>query len=80
MTGIEIVQEIVSILTAGIAGLAQGIGSGVNTFATALAFTGTGQDQALSIFMILVVVFAGLALAVGLTRLIFNWLQNLGGH
>lgn len=84
MTGIEIVQEIVSILVAGITQLGAGIGQGVSDFAQALAFTTTGEGSSattsLSIFMILVVVFAGLALATGLTRLIFNWLQNLGGH
>ena len=73
-----IVSEIVSILTAGIAGMAQGIGAGVNTFATSLAFTGTGNDQTLSIYFVLVLVFAGVALAVGITTRIFSWLSSLG--
>lgn len=78
MTPVEIVQEICGILVAGISQLAQGIGSGVQAFATALAFTGTGENQTLSIYFILVLVFAGVALAIGLTTRIFTWLSNLG--
>ena len=78
MTGLEIVQEVVSILVAGITQLGQGIGSGISAFATALAFQGTGENQTLSVYFILVCVFGGIALAVGLTTKIFNWLSNLG--
>ena len=73
-----IVEQIVSILVAGITQLGSGIGAGVSNFVTALAFTGTGSDQTLSIYFVMVCVFGGIALAVGLTTKIFNWLSNLG--
>ena len=78
MTPAEIVQEIVEILVAGITQLGSGIGSGIQSFATALAFQGTGENQTLSVYFILVLVFAGIALAVGLTTRIFTWLSSLG--
>lgn len=80
MSGTAIVTEIVSILVSGIQQLGAGIGTGVSNFVQSLAFTGTGENQTMSVFLIMVCVFAAIALAVGLTRLIFNWLQNLGAH
>lgn len=78
MTGSQIVTEIVNILVSGLTSLGTGIGSGVANFAKALAFEGTGENQTLSTYFILILVFAGVALAIGLTTKIFNWLQNLG--
>lgn len=78
MSGTEIVTEIVQILASGITQLGQAIGTGVSNFVTALAFTGTGSDQQLSVYFVMVCVFGGIALAVGLTTKIFNWLSNLG--
>lgn len=84
MSGVQTVQAIVEILVAGIQGLAEGIGSGISEFAQALAYTttGTGSDAVttLSPYFILVIVFAGISLAVGLTRLIFMWLSSLGAR
>lgn len=74
MSGVDVVTDIVGILVSGLSSLASGLGTGISAFATALAF----QDGALSPYFILVVVFAGVALAVGLTTKIFNWLSNLG--
>lgn len=78
MAGTAIVSEIVSILVSGLTSLGAGIGSGVASFVQALAFTGTGENQTLSVYFVLIVVFAAIALAVGLTTKIFNWLTNLG--
>lgn len=80
MTGTEIVTEIVDILVSGITQLGTGIGTGVANFAQSLAFTGTGENQELSVYFVLVIVFAGVALAIGLTTLIFNWLSSLGNR
>lgn len=79
MTGVQVVQEIVQILTAGITSMATALGEGISTYAQALAFTGSGAEQHLSIYFVLVLVFAGIALVVGLTRRIFDWLGSLGG-
>ena len=79
MTGVEILQEIITILVGGISGIAQGIGSGLSTLATSIFLTGTGENQTLSTFGVLVVVFAGISLAIGLSRLVVRWISSLGG-
>lgn len=80
MTGVSIVEQMVEILVAGISKLGAGIGDGVSDFVQALAITGTGENQTMSIFLIFVLCFAGVSLAVGLTRLIFQWLTSLGAR
>lgn len=83
MTPSAIVSQIVEILTSGLTAFAQGIGGGIQAAVQNMFFTttGTGNDAttSLSIYAIMVLVFAGVALATGLTRLIFNWLGSLGG-
>ena len=83
MTGTAIVEQIVSILGAGITGVASFIGSGLNSLVNDLFFTttGTGSDAVttMSMFGIMVVVFAGISLAIGLSRLVVQWLGSLGG-
>ncbi len=79
MTGTTIVTEIISILTAGITGIATGIGSGLNSLVTQLFFETVGETQKMSLFGIMVCVFAGISLAIGLSRLIVRWLSTLGG-
>ena len=78
MTPEQIVQQIVSIFTSGFTGLGAGIGAGISSTTSALAFTGTGETQALSIFFIMVCVFAAIAICIGLTTRIFTWLSTLG--
>lgn len=82
MDGANIVTEIVEILVAGITQLGTGIGSGVANFVQSLAFTTTGTGEnavtSMSVFFVLIVVFAGVALAIGLTTKLFNWLSSLG--
>lgn len=67
MSGVEIVQEVVTILVSGLKEMATGIGEGVSELAKALFFTttGTGAEATseLSIFGTLIIVFAGIALA-----------------
>lgn len=83
MTGSQIMQEIISIMTSGITTFAQSIGSGISSLVKAvfLETTGTGSDAVttISTFGVLVCVFAGIALVIGLSRLIVGWLGSLGG-
>lgn len=83
MTGSQIMQEIITIMTSGITTFAQSIGSGISTLVKSvfLETTGTGSDAVTSIstFGVLVCVFAGIALVIGLSRLIVAWLGSLGG-
>lgn len=78
----SILTEIISLLVGGITGIAQGIGSGLSTLATSVFLTGEGTTSspyALSTFGALVCVFAGISLAVGLSRLVVRWVSTLGG-
>ena len=72
-----ILTEIIEILVGGIGGVAEGIGVGLSTLASAIFLTAEG---ALSVFGTLVVVFAGVALAFGLTRWVLNFVSSMGAR
>lgn len=74
-----ILTEIISILVAGISGIATGIGEGLTSLVTSI-FLEVGAEGAmqLSTFGGLIVVFAGISLAIGLSRWVVNWLTSLG--
>lgn len=79
----QVLHEFVSILVGGISSLAQGIAAGIVEMAKAL-FLETTESQGvvtvtgLSIFGGLVAVFAGLALAIGITTRVYTWVTSLG--
>ncbi len=75
----QILTEIISILVSGITGIATGIGSGLTDLVQAI-FLETGAEGAmqLSTFGGLIVVFAGISLAIGLSRWVVNWVTSLG--
>jgi hypothetical protein len=77
--GVSIVTEIIGILTAGITGIATGIGNGLKELVDNIFFTTSGETTVMSTFGIMVCVFAGISLAIGLSRLIVQWLSSLGG-
>lgn len=79
MSGTAILSEIIQILVGGITGIAEGIGSGLSTLATSIFLTTTGDTTTLSTFGVLIVVFAGISLAIGLSRLVVKWISSLGG-
>ena len=74
-----LLQEIISLLVSGITGLASGIGSGLSSLVQSI-FLEVGTDGAmqLSTFGGLIVVFAGVSLAIGLSRWVVNWVTSLG--
>ena len=84
MTGVQIMQAIIEILVGGISGVATGIGQGLSTLAQSvfLQTTGTGESAttSLSTFGVLVVVFAGISLAIGLSRWVVNFIASLGAR
>lgn len=84
MTGVQIMQAIIEILVGGISGVATGIGQGLSTLAQSvfLQTTGSGADAktSLSVFGVLVVVFAGISLAIGLSRWVVNFVASLGAR
>lgn len=73
-----ILNQIIQILIAGITGIAGGIGSGLTTLAQSI-FLGT-EAGTLSVFGGLVIVFAGISLALGLCRWVVNWITSLGSR
>lgn len=75
-----ILTEIISILTGGITGISSGIGNGLGELAQSifLEVGETGIVEGLSVFGTLIVVFAGISLAIGLCRWVVNWVTSLG--
>ncbi len=77
MDPIAILTQIVQILVGGITGVAQGIGAGLSSLVTNIFLTTTG---ALSVFGALIVIFAGISLALGLCRWVLNFCTSLGAR
>lgn len=75
-----LLQQIIEILVAGITGIAEGVGSGLTTLAKSIFVTVSGETTTLSIFGGLVVVFAGISLAIGLCRWVVDWITSLGSR
>ena len=77
----NVLTEIIEILTSGITSMATGIGSGLTALVQNIFLT-VGTDGAvtgLSTFGTVTVIFAGIGLAVGLSRLVVKWVTSLGG-
>lgn len=77
----QILTAIIEILVGGITGVASGIGAGLSALVKDIFVTGAGTTEspyALTVFGTMVVVFAGIALALGLCRLIVHWCTTLG--
>jgi hypothetical protein len=80
----NILQEIIETLTGGLVQYGKGIGSAINQTVQSMfiAVEGTGADAVshLSTAGYVVIIFAAVALGVGLTTLLFNWLTSLGNR
>lgn len=75
-----VLEQFINILVSGIVSLAQGIAAGVVAMAKAL-FLETSEQGAvtgLSVFGGIVAIFAGLALATGITTRVYTWVTSLG--
>lgn len=79
MNASTLLVQIIEILVGGISSIGTAIGEGLSGIATSVFLTGTGDSQTLSVFGVLVLIFAGISLALGLARLVINWIQGLGG-
>lgn len=80
MTGVDIVTEVVRTLVSGITGVADGVGAGLSTLAQSIFMTGTGESQTISTFGTLIIVFAGISLALSLCRWVVNFVTSLGNR
>ena len=77
----DVLNEIITLLTGGISGIATGIGDGLGNLVESI-FLKVGADgtvEGLSAFGGVIIVFAGVSLAIGLSKLVVNWVTGLGG-
>lgn len=75
-----VLQEIITLLVSGVSQVATGIGSGLNALVTNIFLetpSGATSPQ-LSTFGGIIIVFAGIALAIGLCRWVVNFVTSLG--
>lgn len=76
----NILTEIISILVGGITGVAEGVGGGLSTLAQSIFYSADGDTQTLSVMGTLIVVFAGISLALALSRWVLNFVTSLGAR
>lgn len=76
MTGTAIVTALIEILVSGLAGIGEAIGGALSTMAEAIFLTTEG----ISIFGILVAVFAAISLGLSLTRWVLNFVTSWGNR
>lgn len=75
-----ILTEIISLLVGGLQGVATGIGGGLSTLAKSIFLDVTETSTTLSVFGSLIVIFAGISLAIGLCRWVVNFVTSLGAR
>lgn len=73
-----VLQEIITLLTSGLTQMATGIGGGMAAFVSNIFLDTTGDTVVLSVTGGIIIVFAAIALSIGLGRLIANFLFGLG--
>ena len=73
-----ILTEIIQLLTGGLTQMATGLGSGLQSFVTSIFVDNTGSTPQLTTFGGIIVIFGGVALAIGLSRWVMNYLTSLG--
>lgn len=78
----SVLNEIVGGLTSGISKMGEGIGSGLSSLVQNmfLKVNESGTIEGLSTFGIVLVVFAGVSLAIGLSRLVYRFVSSLGAR
>lgn len=81
MAGLEtVLNDIMSLLTGGLGSMALGIGEGLGNLVKSifLEVNETGETTGLSLFGGVIIIFAGVGLAIGLSRWVVNWVTSLG--
>lgn len=80
----NLLTQIIELLVGGISGVATGIGGGLSTLATSIFLQTTGSGDtavtSLSVFGSLIIIFAGISLAIGLSRWVVNFVTSLGAR
>ncbi len=77
-----LMTEIISLLFGGLTASATAIGGGLSAYVTAIFATATVSGDtttyALTTFGGLIIIFAGISLAIGLSRWVLNWVTSFG--
>lgn len=77
----NILTQIIQILVGGLSEMATGLGKGLNDLVTNLFIqTATDGAQSLTVFGTVTIVFAGVGLAIGLSRWVVNFITSLGSR
>lgn len=76
----NVLTDMLRLLTSGISQMAEGIGSGLGKLVENIFLTvgENGEITGLSTFGSVVVVFAAIGLAIGLSKLVVHWISTLG--
>lgn len=74
-----VLTELVNIMVGAVTTLGTGVAQGVVAICTALFIDNSGTSMALSIFGGIVAVFAGISLAIGVSKLVYHFIASLGG-
>lgn len=75
---VEILKEIITIITGGITQTATAIGGGLSQVVQSVLLDTTGETMKLSVFGGVVMVFAGISLAIGLTKWAMYFVSSFG--
>lgn len=78
MNGVALLTEIIEIMVGAITPVASGVGAGLSTLASSIFLQTTGETTGLSVFGALIVIFAGISLALSLCRWVVNFVGSLG--
>ena len=74
----SVLNEIIELLVSGIKGVASGVGSGLQTLVTSIFLDTSGDTTKLSTYGGVIIIFAGVSLAIGLCTRVVMWVENLG--
>ena len=77
-----VLTEFINLLTGGIAGMASGIGAGLQSLVTQVFLTTSEQGTVtgLSSFGGVIAIFGAISLAVGLSTLVVKWIMSIGAR
>lgn len=79
MSIVQIATSIIEALTSALTGLLGPLAEGIKNAFVALFMDKTGDTQSISIFGIVMLIFGGIALAIGISRLVFNIIRSKVG-
>ena len=75
-----ILNQMIEILTGGIVATGTAIGQGLSSLAQSIFLVDGASGNELSVFGVLILCFAGISLALSLTRLVYQFLTSLGAR